>query len=115
MRISDWSSDVCSSDLLLGVLAKARRGLHLDRRARQLDRTADGLEAAALRMRHLDDGAAGAQRLVVHQLLHVHDRAAGDVVLVETLHDLELVPGPGPFLNDREALVDLRQDRTSVE
>src|SRR3546814_4368199 len=72
MRISDWSSDVCSSDLL-------------DRRARQLDRTADGLEAAALRMRHLDDGAADAQRLVVHQLLHVHDRAAGDVVLVEQI------------------------------
>src|SRR3546814_7527910 len=30
MRISDWSSDVCSSDLLARVRAVDRAGVHLD-------------------------------------------------------------------------------------
>jgi hypothetical protein len=39
----------------------------------------------------LDHGADGAQRLVFRDLLHRQDRTAGDVVLVEDFHRLELV------------------------
>src|SRR3546814_20447448 len=39
MRIRDWSSDVCSSDLLAAATGKAERG---DAKQRQHDRTATG-------------------------------------------------------------------------
>src|SRR3546814_4673267 len=39
MRISDWSSDVCSSDLLVRAIAKAR---HADRLRIYVPRTAAG-------------------------------------------------------------------------
>src|SRR3546814_20089537 len=56
MRISDWSSDVCSSDLLhfhalaLGVFDRV---LAVDRVAEAVDDTAE----KALADRHVDDGA----------------------------------------------------------
>src|SRR3546814_9608476 len=60
MRISDWSSDVCSSDLpfrqfppdQLAMLVEQRRGqADLLRRAAHLDREAERLELALHRMR----------------------------------------------------------------
>src|SRR3546814_20036762 len=54
VRISDWSSDVCSSDLVLGIAAEHRT----------LGGAADGEEAVAIRqfdeLRH--DDAGGAER-----------------------------------------------------
>src|SRR3546814_1734411 len=52
MRISDWSSDVCSSDLLVETLADDRRGefqeaaLHRVLRQAGADAAGDGLELA---------------------------------------------------------------------
>ena len=47
----------------------------------------------------LDDGAGGAQAGVVGDLLHGEDRAAGDVVLVQLGHGLELGLGHCPVLD----------------
>ena len=57
----------------------------------------------------LDHGAGGAQRLVLRDLLHRQDRAAGDVVLVEDVHRLELCLRHRPLLDAREDLVEPRQ------
>src|SRR3546814_4570910 len=57
MRISDWSSDVCSSDLPLGVTAKARRGLYLSDEdlGRVQQRMADEPELCVLGLRFTGD------------------------------------------------------------
>jgi hypothetical protein len=52
------------------------------------------LPLAARRVIDLDDGAGLAQRSVLGDLFHRQDGAAGDVVLVEDVHGLELVLGP---------------------
>src|SRR3546814_193248 len=53
MRISDWSSDVCSSDLdRLKQVDRRRRRQHPPARARHLDHVG-GVEVAALRLRGL--------------------------------------------------------------
>ena len=57
----------------------------------------------------LDHGAGGAQRLVLDDLLHRQDRAAGDVVLVEDFHRLELGLGHRPLFDAGEDLVEARQ------
>src|SRR2546421_11160149 len=57
----------------------------------------------------LDDSAGRTQRLIFRQLLHRQDRTAGNVVLVEDFHDLELGLGHGPLLDARENLVEARQ------
>src|SRR3546814_10767631 len=51
MRISDWSSDVCSSDLLAGDVGEWP--LAVDRVAERIDDTAEQPAAD----RHVDDGA----------------------------------------------------------
>src|SRR3546814_7553324 len=69
MRISDWSSDVCSSDLRVGQVdarpaalraLRARGGQYLHRRARQPPAFAD-LSALAIPLRRAGCGAV--QRL----------------------------------------------------
>src|SRR5215469_7452695 len=57
----------------------------------------------------LDHGAGLAERLVLGDLLHRQDRSAGDVVLVENIHGLELGLGHGPLLDAPEDLVEPRQ------
>src|SRR3546814_3895913 len=51
MRISDWSSDVCSSDLLYGFRHQGRRGDHADLRAQ--GRKADDVGACHATMQHI--------------------------------------------------------------
>src|SRR3546814_7838259 len=74
MRISDWSSDVCSSDLLLGLvgllLGGDRGGLGLV--LSFLERLVEDLELVALRLGDLE-GALGARKAL--ELLPV----AGDL------------------------------------
>src|SRR5690348_5432913 len=50
-----------------------------------------------------------AQRLILGELLHRQDRAAGNVVLVEDAHGLELILGHGPLLDAGEDRLELRQ------
>src|SRR3546814_13103890 len=85
MRISDWSSDVCSSDLLAGA-----RGLEVLRRLRQhaaIDRTAqvggnalanpaDLIEAAGAGAAPGDSDAEQQQEVSLHL-------AAGDAAMIE--------------------------------
>src|SRR3546814_8269133 len=93
MRISDWSSDVCSSDLALEVLSHAGEGLlHLGLGDRDLvaarflnlelfvDEVTQNLHAQALAFRRIDLSAIGGQNKVepvfdigVGDDLHVHD------------------------------------------
>src|SRR6202030_3699063 len=91
------------------MLAEQGRARYLAWAVRHLDGIANREGFAALGMIHLDDGAGGAQRLILDQLLHRQDRAAGDVVLVENLHRLELGLGHGPLFDAREDLVEARQ------
>src|SRR3546814_8656954 len=64
MRISDWSSDVCSSDLRLGELTSRYPALQLDCAMTdwQRDMVEDRLDLA------LRVGPVGDDRLVVHPL-----------------------------------------------
>src|SRR6266581_2410837 len=94
---------------LLGMLAEQRRTLDLGRAVGELDRVADAEVLAARRVVDLDDGAGLAQRRFLGDLLHRQDRPAGNVVLVEDIHGLELGLGPGPFLDRREDLCQARQ------
>src|SRR6202522_438518 len=93
----------------VGMLAKQRRALHLARAIRQFDRIADRQVFAPLGVIDLDDRAGGAQRLIFGQFLHRQDRTAGNVVLVEDLHRLELGLGHRPLLDTRENLIQARQ------
>src|SRR4051794_2139119 len=61
------------------VLAQQRRALDLDRGVRQRERAADGGEAPALGVLHIDDHALGAQALVLEQVLRAQHRTARDV------------------------------------
>src|SRR3546814_15934421 len=58
MRISDWSSDVCSSDLLLDQAAKADAALGRRRRRQDLARALEQVEAVGQRGEHQGGGAA---------------------------------------------------------
>src|SRR6202030_1040116 len=91
------------------MLAEQGRARYLAWAVRHLDGIANREVFAALGMIHLDDGAGGEQRLMLDQLLHRQDRTAGDVVLVENFHRLELGLGHGPLLDAREDLVKPRQ------
>src|SRR3546814_5273371 len=67
MRISDWSSDVCSSDLQGLRRAEARRG---DVERLQHVQDLDGVDAAGAGRRradHLDAAIAAAHRLALDQ------------------------------------------------
>ena len=74
----------------VGVLAEQRRPLHVGRTVRHLDRIAHRQVLAARRVIDLDDCARLAQRGLLSDLLHGENRSAGDVVLVEYVHRLEL-------------------------
>src|SRR3546814_15525857 len=52
MRISDWSSDVCSSDLLRGEIRDGRVGVWVDRSATQGPGREDKIAAIGVRVRH---------------------------------------------------------------
>src|SRR3546814_20222287 len=81
MRISDWSSDVCSSDLVQSeqIPSFVRIAVRSDE--------GQGHLAAGLLVQHLPDGAERRARLHVRldhpQWEHVH-------VLAETLHNAQL-------------------------
>ena len=84
------------------MFAEERRGRHLDRRIGKLHGTADGLERAPFGMGDLDHDAPLGEGLVLDQLLHVEDRAAGDAAGVERPHDLVLGVILRPFLDHPE-------------
>src|SRR3546814_12981682 len=73
MRISDWSSDVCSSDLSLGDIVEQHRDIERPARGDLLDdRRRDrmvGPELAALNLRHETDRA---DRMLVDRIMMVH-------------------------------------------
>src|SRR3546814_20923276 len=81
MRISDWSSDVCSSDLLeiRGLVAAIGRAAVAGIAAADLDDVPDGA-------RLLD--AHGEQRRYRFDAVFVHQRADGRLVLLEMPHPL---------------------------
>src|SRR3546814_17554682 len=94
MRISDWSSDVCSSDLIYDVLRKYEPD-HLllkaaweDARARMTDvgRLADLLERAAGTMLHVDLPRVSPLAVPVLILIgreHVAQGGVDDALLIE--------------------------------
>ena len=59
----------------------------------------------------LDNGAGGAERGLREKLFHGEDRTAGDVVLVELRHGLELGLGECPALDFGKHLHEPRQPR----
>src|SRR5690348_9871945 len=60
----------------VGVLTEQWRSLDVRLERRELDRAADGEVRAAALLLDLDDAAAGAQVLVLGEILHGHDRGA---------------------------------------
>src|SRR3546814_18546084 len=86
MRISDWSSDVCSSDLLLeeiqinalrGRIAREVQDQHLRRRPRFLDRLLQFLEEVDVRRHpHMAHVGAGEHHAVwmdrIRRIRHQH-------------------------------------------
>src|SRR3546814_15924352 len=74
MRISDWSSDVCSSDLALGGLEKARDGAQNCRLAApRRPQEAEELAVFDLEVRVLDCGEfAEANRAVIELYVGAH-------------------------------------------
>src|SRR5712672_895273 len=94
---------------LVGMFAEQGRTRDLGRAVRHLDGIADREVFAALGMIDLDHGAGRAQRLILDQFLHRQDRTAGDVVLVENVHRLELGLGHGPLLDAGEDFIQPRQ------
>src|SRR3546814_3541681 len=98
MRISDWSSDVCSSDLVAGL--EAGRGVHRPRRAVSL---VEGRVAA------LAD--AGGEFAVARRAqgeapaLEVPVGAQGDLVAREALLDPALLVAAHAVERDRKSVV----------
>src|SRR3546814_3874265 len=87
MRISDWSSDVCSSDLFDDPVQLRQRAVATQRRQQLATRAADGGEVADLdlrirRQRQLHAGADGG--------IEYRTDAAG-----ETVHALRCGRQPG--------------------
>src|SRR3546814_4294789 len=78
MRISDWSSDVCSSDLLASRVAQLDAALDLARRApvQIIHRAACGDDATGLlqigAVKAGDDPARALRRLAAHQRSEEH-------------------------------------------
>src|SRR3546814_16130518 len=69
MRISDWSSDVCSSDLVLGLLTSGRLLAHHPRAAEV------GVEAV------VDDAAVDPEHVAGHELSLGAEQRAGDAAV----------------------------------
>src|SRR3546814_2012831 len=90
MRISDWSSDVCSSDLDIGGRISGQRARDLVQRILELgldvvavegegDRRGHVQDDLVTLANHLDAGAGRAFAKLAFLLVHVGaDRAAGD-------------------------------------
>src|SRR3546814_2231323 len=112
LRISDWSSDVCSSDLLLAVLLRDQRadlGRRVHRIAdlqalRLLDQARE--EGVVQALLHEDAGAVGAdlalgveirQQRAVHRVLEVgvveHDERRLAASSEEHTHELQTLIG----------------------
>src|SRR3546814_10867904 len=99
MRISDWSSDVCSSDLMLAVvvggLELARRKLHQDpaHAVRHIANAMEGANRASALTRRLLAFARSEPLLpesldpdtLVHGMIELIDRTIGDQIRVETV------------------------------
>src|SRR3546814_14800245 len=100
MRISDWSSDVCSSDLRPGVLDRRRKGIfrgqpifhrydivpgQLGKRACEMVVVGDAADRPAASVKKDDRAARGFLRRVDA------NRNAADVTILDTDH-------PGPAL-----------------
>src|SRR3546814_15433682 len=86
MRISDWSSDVCSSDLL----AQKYIGL-LHQQATAVAGLAIGRDRAT--MRHAcQRGDGGLHELVRRLIVHVHDQAEATAVFFEFRPDKTVTP-----------------------
>src|SRR3546814_10082990 len=104
MRISDWSSDVCSSDLMTGVERHERAAFEAERAVRNDD-------AAELGVVDSLQAAAGMHVLVLDHLAQFAYRRAGHALFQHELGDLVLGMLRGPAL---EELVDrghVGQDR----
>ena len=123
-RLAFFGRDLCVAPAqdffqdFVGVLAQGWRPLDLRRRCRKLDRHADVVPLAALRMVEFDIHVAPAHVLVVGQILGGHDRAAGHVELVQNLHQFalgvirsELIEQPPNFILVLAAVADLRISR----
>src|SRR3546814_15688450 len=82
MRISDWSSDVCSSDLIFEL--RAQRLLEPDDRA-IVDQVDQALEAALDADRQIEHGRTSAEAVLAHADAHLEIRA-GAVELVDEAH-----------------------------
>src|SRR3546814_10872815 len=114
MRISDWSSDVCSSDLHALAVPEAVEGL----RSLAGDGTeAEGIEVAKAELRRQaevfvadvaaaeDDGTVvGDQQLVVHALVDA-------VEMLDGLEDLPHQRALAPGIEDTQFDVRMRSDR----
>src|SRR3546814_10729257 len=85
MRISDWSSDVCSSDLQAaqGALARRRRGQAAERRPQRVLDAGIGLDALVCKqaLQPIGGPTAGGGIVATRQRLE-RDRAAAQVVML---------------------------------
>src|SRR3546814_10473570 len=108
MRISDWSSDVCSSDLLgdRGAAGRHHQRLTLDGAAagRKMETLAALLDLRDRRLRHQGDSGG---RAVGEQ--HVDDLLRGAVA--EELAERLLVPGDAGRVDPRAEILDRKSTR----
>src|SRR3546814_18177259 len=100
MRISDWSSDVCSSDLIDGVEVAASRT-----RANDISGDGDGkVGFAGARAADQDDVApSGQERAAGKRTQQAFiDRCALETARIDTLTDRQ--PGGRPQVSDRGSM-----------
>src|SRR3546814_5647753 len=110
MRISDWSSDVCSSDLLNAPDHRNRRRQIVEGYSRSAD-----AEVLLHLWRDLNAGAA-ALLSIFRLKVHVHRRLAGRVVALHRQHRIEPVENgfAGAVLHDAVDELALRGARSCV-
>src|SRR3546814_5074985 len=92
MRISDWSSDVCSSDLLIAEFVVQFRAI-----ARALDIDRESLSKRSRRLQY--DHAVGKQKGLVHI---IGDKDDGLALLRANTLDLRLQLRPGQRIERRQ-------------
>src|SRR3546814_5877480 len=100
MRISDWSSDVCSSDLDVALLVEARP---------QLDQRGDRLARLGRLAQRLDDGRV--LRGAIERLLDGDDRRIVGRLAQELHHHVEALVG----MVDDEVLGADRREAVAAE
>src|SRR3546814_5588838 len=104
MRISDWSSDVCSSDLHLVALLLATRKTDIDRAFEHL---LIHPEHVRLRPRELEEFAPRKRRLAPRLALAVQGFAqkldVGDAGNLDRILEDEEQPGGRAFVGDRKS------------